>query len=186
IGEAIGDGTVNGIISDETCEGTTEGDGEMGSKPDAHSDDMVYIDVLIYPPPEPLVQTPPLPEWASGLLPISPSPSVVPSHVSSPMIPLTVPSPIASHMATSTATILVDKDQHIEVGAQLELYRGILQDHTQRLDTMPPTLFAEIDKDVRELFTRSGVVRDEIFSQRYRFKSLKHEQERTVVTFGAL
>ncbi|GJV15638.1 hypothetical protein Tco_1360961 [Tanacetum coccineum] len=31
---------------------------------------------------------------------------------------------------------------------------------------MPPTLFADIDKDVRELYTRSGVVRDEIFSQR--------------------
>ncbi|GJX92137.1 hypothetical protein Tco_0345463 [Tanacetum coccineum] len=39
-------------------------------------------------------------------------------------------------------------------------------DHTQRLDALPPTLFAEIDKDVRELYTRSGAVRDEIFSQR--------------------
>ncbi|GKA09540.1 hypothetical protein Tco_0688871, partial [Tanacetum coccineum] len=32
-------------------------------------DGMVYIDVFAYPPP---VQTPPLPEWSSGLLPISP------------------------------------------------------------------------------------------------------------------
>ncbi|GJY66733.1 hypothetical protein Tco_0468971 [Tanacetum coccineum] len=31
---------------------------------------------------------------------------------------------------------------------------------------MPPTLFVGIDRDVRELYTRSGVVRDEIFSQR--------------------
>nr|GEZ08814.1 hypothetical protein [Tanacetum cinerariifolium] len=128
-------------------------------------DDMVYIDVLVYPPAAPPNQTPPLPKWTSGLLPISPSPSVVHSPVSSPMIPLTVPSPIASPMATSTATISVDEDQFIEVGAQLKLYRGILQDHTQRLDAMPPTLFAEIDRDVRELYTRSGVVRDEIFSQ---------------------
>nr|GEZ12448.1 hypothetical protein [Tanacetum cinerariifolium] len=95
-------------------------------------DGMVYIDVLVYPPPAPPVQTPPSPEWKSGLLPISPSPFVLPSPVSSPMIPLIVPSPIASPMATSIATISVDEDQFIEVGAQLELYRGILQDHTQQ------------------------------------------------------
>ncbi|GKG53556.1 hypothetical protein Tco_0554956, partial [Tanacetum coccineum] len=41
-------------------------------------------------------------------------------------------------------------------------------------------------RDVRELYTRSRVVRDEIFSQRYRFRSLKRGQERVVVTFGAL
>ncbi|GKE09543.1 hypothetical protein Tco_1413094 [Tanacetum coccineum] len=39
---------------------------------------------------------------------------------------------------------------------------------------------------MRELYTRSGVVRGEIFSQRYRFRSLKLEQERTALTFGAL
>ncbi|GKD28040.1 hypothetical protein Tco_1234254 [Tanacetum coccineum] len=39
-------------------------------------DGMVYIDVLAYPPPAPLVQTPPLPEWLSGSLPISPSPFI--------------------------------------------------------------------------------------------------------------
>nr|GEY51877.1 hypothetical protein [Tanacetum cinerariifolium] len=98
--------------------------------------------------------------WSSGLFPISPSPSIDPSPIPSHMISLTVPSPIASPVATLTATILVDKDQFIEVGAQLELYRSIIQDHTQRLDTMPPTLFAEIDRD--------------------------HEQERTTVTFRAL
>ncbi|GJZ01339.1 reverse transcriptase domain-containing protein [Tanacetum coccineum] len=42
---------------------------------------------------------------------------------------------------------------------------------------MPPTLFAEIDRDVRELYTRSGAVRDAIFSQRYRLRSLEQEQE---------
>nr|GEW20800.1 hypothetical protein [Tanacetum cinerariifolium] len=149
-------------------------------------DGMVYIDIPIYPPRAPPVQTPPSPKWTSGSLPISPSPSVVPLPVSSPMIPLTVPSPIASPMATSTTTIPVDEDQFIEVGAQLELYRSILHAHTQRLDAMPPTLFAEIDRDVRELYTRSGAVKDEIFSQRYRFRSLEHEQERTAVTFEAL
>ncbi|GKA75637.1 hypothetical protein Tco_0782015 [Tanacetum coccineum] len=46
-------------------------------------DGMVYIDVPAYPPTAPPVQTPPLPEWRSGSLPISPSPSVVPSPISS-------------------------------------------------------------------------------------------------------
>nr|GEY68951.1 hypothetical protein [Tanacetum cinerariifolium] len=89
---------------------------------------------------------------------------IVLSPIPSPMISLTVPSPIASPVATSTATIPVDEDHFIEVGAQLELYRSILQDHTQRLDAMPPTLFVEIDKDARELYTRSRAVRDEILS----------------------
>ncbi|GKB12966.1 hypothetical protein Tco_0846889 [Tanacetum coccineum] len=102
------------------------------------------------------------------------------------MISLIVPSPIALPVATPTATISVDEDQFIKIEAQLELYGGILQDQTQRLDVMPPTLFADIDRDVRELYTRSGAVRDEIFSQRYRLRSLKHEQERTVMTFGTL
>ncbi|GJX67774.1 putative reverse transcriptase domain-containing protein [Tanacetum coccineum] len=77
-----------------------------------------------------------------------------------------VPSPIASSVATLTATISVDKDQFLEVGAQLELHGSILHDHTQRLDALSPTLFENIDKDVRELYTRSGVVKDEVFSQR--------------------
>nr|GFB29139.1 hypothetical protein [Tanacetum cinerariifolium] len=69
-------------------------------------DGMIYIDVPVYPPPAPPVQTPPSPEWTSGSLPISPLLSAVPSPVSSPMIPLIIPSPIA----TSTATIPVDED----------------------------------------------------------------------------
>ncbi|GKG33306.1 hypothetical protein Tco_0433465, partial [Tanacetum coccineum] len=59
-------------------------------------DGMVYIDVPAYPPPAPPVQTPPSPERSSGSLPISPAPSIVPSPISSPMISLTVPSPVAS------------------------------------------------------------------------------------------
>ncbi|GKB06080.1 reverse transcriptase domain-containing protein [Tanacetum coccineum] len=69
---------------------------------------------------------------------------------------------------------------------KLELYWSILHEHTQRLEAMPSTLFAEIDRDVRELYTRSGAVWDEIFSQRYRLRSLEQEQERAVMTFGAL
>nr|GEX11520.1 hypothetical protein [Tanacetum cinerariifolium] len=93
---------------------------------DDPEDGMVYIDVSVYPPPTPPVQTPPSPEWTSGSLPISPSPFVLPSPVSSPVIPLTIPSPIASPMATSTATISVDEDQFTKIGAQLELYMDLL------------------------------------------------------------
>ncbi|GKE91693.1 hypothetical protein Tco_1572788, partial [Tanacetum coccineum] len=128
-------------------------------------DGITYIDVHAYPPPAPPAQTPPSPEWSFGSLHISLAPFVAPSPISSPMISLTVPFPIASPVATPTATIL---------------------DYTQRLDAMPPTLFANIDKDVRELYTRSGVVRDNIFSQRYKFRSLELKQERTAVMFGAL
>ncbi|GKE70096.1 hypothetical protein Tco_1528168, partial [Tanacetum coccineum] len=39
-------------------------------------DGIVYIDVHAYPPPAPPMQTPPSPEWMSGSLLISPSPSV--------------------------------------------------------------------------------------------------------------
>ncbi|GKC81019.1 hypothetical protein Tco_1136736 [Tanacetum coccineum] len=103
--------------------------------------------------------------WSLGSLPVS---------LSSPV----VPSPIASPVATPTTTISVDEDQFLEVGAQLELHMSILHDHTQRLDPPPPTLFEGYDKDLRELYTKSGAVRDEIFSQRYRFRSLEREQER--------
>ncbi|GJT67225.1 hypothetical protein Tco_1018705, partial [Tanacetum coccineum] len=96
-------------------------------------DGRTYIDIPVYPPPAPPVQTPPSPEWSSGSLPISLAASAVPSPVSSPMISLTVPS---------------------------SGYMG--------------------------LFTRSKAVRDDIFSQRYRLRSLEHKQERIVVTFGAL
>ncbi|GKE89913.1 hypothetical protein Tco_1567388 [Tanacetum coccineum] len=51
---------------------------------------------------------------------------------------------------------------------------------------LPTTLFADNDRDVRVLYTRSRVVRDDIFSQMYRFRSLKREHERATVTFRTL
>ncbi|GJT09773.1 putative ribonuclease H-like domain-containing protein [Tanacetum coccineum] len=121
---------------------------EVGQDPE---DGMIYINIPDYPPPAPPVQTPPSPEWTSGLLPISPSHSDVPSPVSSPIIPLTVPPPVA------TPTTVVAE--------------GFL---------------TEYDKDIGELFIRSGVVREEIFSQRYQFRSLEYQQETVVVTFRAI
>nr|GEU85947.1 hypothetical protein [Tanacetum cinerariifolium] len=55
-----------------------------------------------------------------------------------------------------------------------------------RLDALPPTLFEDYDRDLRELYTRSWAVRDKIFLQRYRFRSLEQEQERATVTFSAI
>ncbi|GKE16654.1 hypothetical protein Tco_1424231 [Tanacetum coccineum] len=54
-------------------------------------------------------ETPSSLEWSLGSLPVSPSSPVVPS-------------PIASLVATPTATISIDEDQFLEVGAQLELH----------------------------------------------------------------
>ncbi|GKG26855.1 hypothetical protein Tco_0402558, partial [Tanacetum coccineum] len=76
----------------------------------------VYTDILAYVPLATPVQTPSSLEWSFGSLPFLPS-------------SLVVPSPIASLVATPTATISVDEDQFIEVGAQLELHGSRLHDH---------------------------------------------------------
>ncbi|GJY52554.1 hypothetical protein Tco_0443401 [Tanacetum coccineum] len=104
-------------------------------------DGMVYTDIPTYVPLVAPVQTPPSPEWSLGSLPVSPS---------SPL----VLSPIALLVATPAATISVDEDQFLEVGAQFELHRIILHDHTQRLDELPHTLFEGYDRYLRELYTR--------------------------------
>ncbi|GKA87420.1 hypothetical protein Tco_0809184, partial [Tanacetum coccineum] len=135
-------------------------------------DGMVYIDIPTYPPPAPPVQTPPSPEWMSGSLPISPSPSVVPSLVSSLMVPLTAPSPIASPATAKTGGFLT------ELGAQVQMQGRLISDHAVRLEELSLDLFKRYDRDIRELFARSGAVRDEIFSQMCRFRSLEYEQER--------
>ncbi|GKB14095.1 hypothetical protein Tco_0848018 [Tanacetum coccineum] len=104
-------------------------------------DGRVYINILTYAPPPVPVQTSSSLEWSLGSLLVSPS-------------SLVVPSPIASPTATPEATISVDEDQFLEVGAQLELHGSILHDHTQRLDALPPTLFEGYDIDLRELYIR--------------------------------
>ncbi|GKD12590.1 hypothetical protein Tco_1196997, partial [Tanacetum coccineum] len=90
-------------------------------------DGISYIDVPAYPPPAPPVQTLPSLEWSSGSLPVSPTPSIVPSPVSSPMIPLIVPSPAVSPDMAETEGFLT------ELGAQVEMQGGLICDHTIRL-----------------------------------------------------
>ncbi|GJX20478.1 hypothetical protein Tco_0223155 [Tanacetum coccineum] len=106
-------------------------------------DGRVYTDILTYVPPVAPIQTPPSSEWSFSSLPVS---------LSSPAVPTLVASPVT----TPTTTIAVDEDEFLEVGAQLELHESILHDHTQRLDALPPTLFEGYDRDLRELYTRSG------------------------------
>ncbi|GKC29865.1 hypothetical protein Tco_1037159 [Tanacetum coccineum] len=107
------------------------------------------------------------------------APSIIPSPISSPTIPLTVPSPIASPATVKTEGFLT------ELGAQVKMQGELIHDHTVRLGEPSPTLFERYDRDIGELFTRSGAVRDEIFSQRYQLRSLEHEQESVAVTLGA-
>ncbi|GKE82788.1 hypothetical protein Tco_1552788, partial [Tanacetum coccineum] len=98
-------------------------------------DGMVYIDVPAYPPPASPVQTPPSPEWSSGSLPVSLAPSIVPSPISSPMIPLTVPSLVATPATAETEGFLT------ELGAQVEMLGGLICDHAVRLEELSPALF---------------------------------------------
>ncbi|GJV94653.1 hypothetical protein Tco_1546230, partial [Tanacetum coccineum] len=91
-------------------------------------DGMIYIDIPNYPPPAPPVQTPLSPKWTSGSLPISPSPSDDPSPISSPMIPLTIPSPIATPATIETEGFL------IELGAQVQMHGELISDHGVRLE----------------------------------------------------
>ncbi|GKE18532.1 hypothetical protein Tco_1426109 [Tanacetum coccineum] len=83
-------------------------------------DGMVYIDVPAYPPPTPPAHTPPSPEWSSGLLPVSAAPFIVPSPISSPMILLTVPSPIATPATAKTGRFLTELGAQVEIDTQEE------------------------------------------------------------------
>ncbi|GJY78931.1 hypothetical protein Tco_0484732 [Tanacetum coccineum] len=86
-------------------------------------DGMIYIDIPDYPPPAPPVQTPPSPEWTSGSLPISPSHSDVPSPISSPMVPLTVPSPVATPATAETEGFLTKLGAQVEMSLEYEQER---------------------------------------------------------------
>nr|GEX03625.1 hypothetical protein [Tanacetum cinerariifolium] len=124
-------------------------------------DGRVYIDIPAYPPPAPHVQTSPSPEWSSGSLLVSPAPFIIPLPISSPMIPLIVPSRVASSTTSEAKGFLT------ELGAQVEMKGGLIYDHTVRLGELSPALFERYDRDIGELFTSSGAIRDEIYSKRY-------------------
>nr|GEW44250.1 hypothetical protein [Tanacetum cinerariifolium] len=76
--------------------------------------------------------------------------------------PSIVPSPISSPMISLTG--------------------GLIHDHTILLGELSPALFERYDRDIKELFTRSGEVRDEIFFQMYD----RDIRELFAVTFGVI
>ncbi|GKB20772.1 hypothetical protein Tco_0854695 [Tanacetum coccineum] len=110
-------------------------------------DGIAYINDPAYPSPVPPIQTPPSPEWSSGSLPVSLAPSIVLLPISSPMIPLTVPSPAASPTMAESEGFLT------ELGAQVEMQEGFIRDHMVRLGELSPALFERHDRDIGELFT---------------------------------
>ncbi|GJW12153.1 hypothetical protein Tco_1577980 [Tanacetum coccineum] len=91
--------------------------------------------------------------WTSSSLPISPSPSNDPSTISSPMTPLIVPSPVATPAAIETEGFLT------ELGAQVQMQKGLISDHAVRLEELSPALFERYDRDIGELFARWGRLR---------------------------
>nr|GEY41654.1 hypothetical protein [Tanacetum cinerariifolium] len=133
-------------------------------------------------PEAPPVQTPPSPEWTSGLLPISPSPSVVPLPVSSPMIPLTVPSP----MATSITAIPVDEDQFKEVRTAITfraLWRPVLalEAWVGRVDTQVTDMSrAGYDEHrlVHDMLLQQTALQRELQEMRGRVNALEQERDR--------
>ncbi|GKB75945.1 hypothetical protein Tco_0942840 [Tanacetum coccineum] len=127
-------------------------------------DGMIYIDIPDYPPLAPPVQTPPSPEWTSGSLPISPSHSDVPSPISSPMIPLTIPSHVATPATVETEGFLT------ELGAQVEMQRGLIHDHAVRLEELSPALFqrSEVEEAVRMI---SSTYSSKPLSRNYKAKN---------------
>ncbi|GJS13706.1 hypothetical protein Tco_0408178 [Tanacetum coccineum] len=84
--------------------------------------------------------------------------------------PLAPPAQTPPSPKWSSTTISVDEDQFIEVGAQLELYGGILQDHTRCLDVMPPNLFADINRD-------QAAMQRELQEMRGRMTALDQERD---------
>ncbi|GKE64317.1 hypothetical protein Tco_1518478 [Tanacetum coccineum] len=122
-------------------EGSMPSTFEIGQNP---VDDTFHTDIPIYVPLVRVpVQIPPSPEWSFVSLPVSPSSPAVPTLVASP----TDSSPIASPAMVEAESFLA------ELGAQVELQGGLIHDHTQRLDALPPALFEGYNRDFRELYT---------------------------------
>ncbi|GKE03745.1 hypothetical protein Tco_1395763 [Tanacetum coccineum] len=82
----------------------------------------------------------------------------------------TPPSP---EWSSASPTTVETEGFMTELGARVEMQEGFIRDHTIRLEELSPALFEMYDRDIGELFTMPGAVIDEIFSQRYRFRSLE-------------
>ncbi|GJW81601.1 hypothetical protein Tco_0145576 [Tanacetum coccineum] len=93
-----------------------------------------------------------------------------------------LPSPVATPVSVRP----VNEGYLAELGAQIKLNKGILHNHTHRLDALPSTIFEGYGQNFIELFARSRAVRDEIHSQCFWLRILEQGQEQAMITFGAL
>ncbi|GKA42585.1 hypothetical protein Tco_0735245 [Tanacetum coccineum] len=114
-------------------------------------------------------RTPPLPV-PSCSLPVLLQHLIVPLlYFNTPLLHLTI------HPAVALPAMAEAEGFLTELGAQVEMQGGLIHDHMVRLRELSPSLFERYDRDIGEIFTRLEAVRDEIFSQRYRLRSLEHE-----------
>ncbi|GKC70598.1 hypothetical protein Tco_1116481 [Tanacetum coccineum] len=97
-----------------------------------------------------------------------------------------VQTPPLPEWTSATPATVETKGFLTELGDQVKMHEGLIHDHVVQLEELSPALFERYNMDIGELFTRLVAVREEIFSQRYRFRSLEYEQERVVVTFRAI
>ncbi|GKD75096.1 hypothetical protein Tco_1333378 [Tanacetum coccineum] len=80
--------------------------------------------------------------------------------------PPVIPSPIST-------PILAEPEEEsfmAELGVRIKLQGRLIAGHTQLLEALPST-FHGYDQDFTELYSRSRIVSEEIFSQRYRLRS---------------
>ncbi|GKD04378.1 hypothetical protein Tco_1179352 [Tanacetum coccineum] len=85
---------------------------------------------------------------------IPPSLVGIPSSPGWSLEPLSDSPVIRSQEASPVPATVVDEDDFLEIGAQLELLGSILHDHIERLDVLLPTIFKGYGRDFTELFAR--------------------------------
>ncbi|GJX61041.1 hypothetical protein Tco_0293941 [Tanacetum coccineum] len=172
--EAVPEGQQRALAAEEDqVHSTFEVGYGSGSVPEPKRPEL-YIDIPAYPPPAPLVQTPPSLEWSSGSLPISPTHSTVPSPISSSMISLTVPSPIASPVATPTATISrIDRDVRRPVLALEAWARHV----DTRMEDMPRAR-CDDHRLIHDMLVQQAALQRELQEMRGRVTTLEQERDR--------
>ncbi|GJS81367.1 hypothetical protein Tco_0747908 [Tanacetum coccineum] len=136
-------------------------------------DGITYIDVLAYPPPAPPAQTPPSPEWSSSSLPISPTPSIVPTPILSPMISLTFPSSIASLAMAEAGGLLTKLGAHRPMLA-LEAWAECVD---TRMTNMSRAGYDD-HRLIHDMLVQQAALQHELQETRDRVTALEQERDR--------
>ncbi|GKB86459.1 hypothetical protein Tco_0958731 [Tanacetum coccineum] len=161
-------------LDDEGCGLEGKGLGleeEEEAIPEDPEDNRVYTDIPAYAPLAAPVQTLPSPKGSLGSLPVSPS-------------SLVVPSPIASLVATLTATISVDEDLFIEAGAYCTLGQEWLEtrsSHRGRVDTRLEDMSMDRYDDhrlIHDMLVQQAAIQRELQEMRGRVTTLEQERDR--------